>query len=55
MKQKLKDELDRLEAINIIGKVSEPTVWVNAMVMVEKKDGSVRLCIDPVDLNKAIR
>ncbi|KAK2716561.1 hypothetical protein QYM36_006892 [Artemia franciscana] len=43
MKQKLKDELDRLEAINIIGKVSEPTVWVNAMVMVEKKDGSVRL------------
>ena len=25
------------------------------MVMVEKKDGSVRLRIDPVDLNKAIR
>ncbi|KAK2706032.1 hypothetical protein QYM36_016153, partial [Artemia franciscana] len=55
MKQKLKDELDRLEALNIIGKVSEPTDWVNAMVMVEKKDGSVRLCIDPVDLNKTIR
>ncbi|KAK2719371.1 hypothetical protein QYM36_005004 [Artemia franciscana] len=55
MKQKLKDELDRLEALNIIGKVSEPNDWVNAMVMVEKKYGSVRLCIDPVDLNKAIR
>ncbi|KAK2710413.1 hypothetical protein QYM36_011810 [Artemia franciscana] len=25
------------------------------MVMVEKKDGGVRLCIDPVDLNKAIK
>ncbi|KAK2721380.1 hypothetical protein QYM36_003607, partial [Artemia franciscana] len=35
--------------------VSEPTDWVNAMVMVEKKDGGVRLCIDPVDLNKAIK
>ncbi|KAK2727377.1 hypothetical protein QYM36_008013 [Artemia franciscana] len=40
MKQKLKDKLDRLEALNIIGKVSEPTEWVNAMVMVEKKDES---------------
>ncbi|KAK2724744.1 hypothetical protein QYM36_001288, partial [Artemia franciscana] len=36
-------------------KVSEPTDWVNAMVMVEKKDGGVRLCIDPVDLNKVIK
>ncbi|KAK2720481.1 hypothetical protein QYM36_004385, partial [Artemia franciscana] len=35
--------------------VSEPTDWVNAMVMVEKKDGGVRLCINPVDLNKAIK
>ncbi|KAK2702360.1 hypothetical protein QYM36_019011 [Artemia franciscana] len=25
------------------------------MVMVEKKDGSIRLCIDPVDLNKSIK
>ncbi|KAK2704750.1 hypothetical protein QYM36_016963 [Artemia franciscana] len=55
MKQKLKDELDRLEALNIIGNVSEPTDRVNTMVMVKKKDGSVHLCTDPVDLNNAIR
>ena len=55
MKEKLKNELDRLESLDIIEKVSEPTDWVNAMVMVEKKDGTVRLCIDPVDLNKAIK
>ena len=30
-------------------KVSKPSDWVNAMVMVEKKHGSVCLCIDPVD------
>ncbi|KAK2705876.1 hypothetical protein QYM36_016028 [Artemia franciscana] len=55
LKQKLKTELKRLESLDIIKKVSEPTDWVNAMVMVEKKDGGVRLCIDPVDLNKAIK
>ncbi|KAK2725576.1 hypothetical protein QYM36_000169 [Artemia franciscana] len=55
LKQKLKTELERLESLDIIKKVSEPTDWVNAMVMVEKKDGGVRLCIDPVDLNKAIK
>ncbi|KAK2705597.1 hypothetical protein QYM36_015850 [Artemia franciscana] len=36
-------------------KVSIPTDWVNLMVAVEKKDGSLRICIDPVDLNKSIR
>ncbi|KAK2724943.1 hypothetical protein QYM36_001408 [Artemia franciscana] len=36
-------------------KVVTPTEWVNSMVMVEKKDGSIRLCIDPVDLNKSIK
>ena len=29
--------------------------WVNLMVPVEKKDGGVRLCIDPVYLNKAMK
>ncbi|KAK2713618.1 hypothetical protein QYM36_009479 [Artemia franciscana] len=55
MKQKLTDELDRLEALNIIEKISEAPDWVNTMVIVKKKDESARLCIDPVDLNKAIR
>ena len=55
LKQKLKTELERLESLDIIEKVSEPTDWVNDMVMVEKKDGGVRLCINPVDVNKAIK
>jgi hypothetical protein len=55
MREKLKQELDRLESLGIIGKVEEPMEWVNSMVLVEKKDGGVRLCIDPVDLNKAIK
>lgn len=55
LKQKLKDKLEQLESLDIIEKVSEPTDWVNAMVMAEKKDGGIRLCINPVDLNKVIK
>ncbi|KAK2713107.1 hypothetical protein QYM36_011715 [Artemia franciscana] len=32
-----------------------PTDWVNAVVVIEKPDKSLRVCIDPHDLNKAIK
>ena len=35
-------------------KVEEPTEWVSSMVVALKKD-KVRICIDPKDLNKAIK
>ena len=35
--------------------VNEPTAWVNSMVVNEKRSGRLRICIDPRDLNKAIR
>ncbi|KAK2721424.1 hypothetical protein QYM36_003645 [Artemia franciscana] len=44
-----------MEEQGIIEKVSKPSDWVNSMVAIEKKDGSLRICIDPVDLNKSIR
>ncbi|KAK2718681.1 hypothetical protein QYM36_005872, partial [Artemia franciscana] len=55
LRGKLEAELKRMEEQGIIEKVSKPTDWVNSMVAVEKKDGSLRICIDPVDLNKSIR
>lgn len=51
---KLKSELDRLEAEEIIRKVEEPTDWVNPMVIVEKPDGRIRLCLDTRELNKYV-
>lgn len=55
IRDKLKAELDRMEKAEIITKVSEPTRWVNSLVVVEKpKSGKLRICLDPVDLNKAI-
>ena len=41
--------------MKIIKAVNEPTDWVNNLVLVEKPDGSLRICIDPKELNKAIK
>ena len=51
---KLKETLDRLEMAGVVSKLGHPTEWVNSLVIVEKKDGSLRLCLDPKDLNKHI-
>ena len=39
----------------VVVKVDQPTNWVKNLVIVEKKNGSLRLCLDPRDLNKAIK
>ena len=44
-----------MEYENIIQKVDYPNDWVNSLVIVEKKGGGLRLCLDPRDLNKAIK
>ena len=54
MLPKVKEKLAAMERNGIIVKRDEPTAWVNSMLIVEKKDGSIRLCIDPRALNKAI-
>ena len=40
--------------MKVIQAVNEPTNWVNNLVLVEKPDGSLRICIDPKEL-KAIK
>ena len=54
LREKLKEELDRLEAENIIAKVEEPTEWVNPIVNVLKPNEQLRICLDPQKLNEAI-
>ena len=54
LKNELKDHLEMLVAQNVITPVKEPTKWINSMVAV-RKPGKIRLCIDPKDLNKAIK
>ena len=52
---KLKETLDRLQRTGIIAEVHKPTDWVHNLVVTEKKDGSMMICLDPRPLNKAIR
>ena len=44
-----------METLCVIRKAEEPTEWVSSLVVVEKPNGKVRLCLDPRDLNKAIQ
>ncbi|KAK0131139.1 Enzymatic polyprotein [Merluccius polli] len=46
---------DALIEERVIRKIEEPTEWVNAVVIVEKPNGDLRLCIDPKYLNKGIQ
>ncbi|KAI4900308.1 hypothetical protein NFI96_009493 [Prochilodus magdalenae] len=56
LRDRLKQELNKMEKSNIICKVTEPTEWVNALVVVEKPhSGKLRVCLDPRDLNKALQ
>lgn len=55
LQHRLKEELKRMENMKIITPVSEPTEWVSSLVLVEKPNGSLRVCLDPRNLNKAIR
>ena len=53
--EKIKEELDNIEKTGVIRKIDEPTEWFNSMVVVEKPSGGLRICMDPRDLNKAIK
>ena len=54
IRPKLKETLDKLERHSIISKSNSPTEWVNSIVIVEKKNGSLRLCLDSAELNAGI-
>ena len=54
MRPPLKDELERLVKLKVITKVYEPTEWVSQSVITLKKNGKVRLCLDPKELNKVL-
>ncbi|XP_061195310.1 uncharacterized protein K02A2.6-like [Saccostrea echinata] len=54
LKPKVKEELNRLEKLGVIKPVNTPTDWVSALVVAPKRNGDIRLCIDPKPLNEAL-
>ena len=55
LKDKLKVELEKRVKKKVIEPVSVPTPWVSALALVVKKNGNLRICIDPRPLNKALK
>ena len=51
VREKFKEELQRLERLKVITPVDEPTEWVSQIVVAVKKSGELRVCIDPRPLN----
>ena len=44
-----------LEKREIIAQVTMPTPWISSMVVVPKKNGKFCICLDPIDLNRALQ
>ena len=51
LRDKVEHELKQMETTGVISKVSHPTDWCAGMVVVQKKSGNVRICVDMKPLN----
>ena len=54
LRPKVEQELTRMESMGVISKVDEPTPWCAGMVVVPKKSGDVRICVDLKPLNESV-
>ena len=54
LKSELKKHIEELQKVQVLKKVIEPTDWISSQVVV-CKGNKLRLCIDPRDLNKALK
>ena len=55
MRKNVSTALEQLEQQGIIEKVQGPTPFVSPLVVIPKKDGDVRLCVDMRLANKSIQ
>jgi hypothetical protein len=55
LRPKLKECLDKMVADNVLSPVEEPTDWLSNIVVAKKKNGDLRICLDPKNLNLALK
>ena len=55
MRDELKHELDAMEELGVITKVTDPTSWVSSIAISRRANGKLRICLDPKDLTRAIK
>lgn len=44
---KLKLKVDEMKKLKVVEKIDKPTEWLSQLIIVEKKNGDFRLCINP--------
>ena len=54
IRDQVKQELNNLVDRGILIPVAEPTEWVNQMAVPRKRNGDIRICLDPQPLNKVL-
>ncbi|KAI2648260.1 hypothetical protein H4Q32_018307 [Labeo rohita] len=56
LRDKVREELERMERMGVISKVTEPTAWCSGMVVVPKPTkNKLRICVDLTPLNAAVK
>ena len=50
-----RSELDKMKELGVITKVSAPTDLVSSIMFSRKSNNKLRICLDPKDLNRAIK
>ena len=51
---RFKAELERMVQLGVISPVQDPTEWCAGMVVAQKANGSVRICVDLTRLNESV-
>ncbi|XP_048774395.2 uncharacterized protein K02A2.6-like [Ostrea edulis] len=55
VRKSVNKKLEELEKMDIIEKVNNPTAWVSPLVVVPKKNGEIRICVDMRRANTAVQ
>ena len=51
---KVKDKLERMQSMEVITKINEPTEWCASIVAVPKPNNKIRICVDLTKLNESV-
>lgn len=55
LRRPLREELARMDTEGIICRMEEASDWVSPLVIVRKKDGRLRICMDPRYINRSLK
>ena len=54
LRKQVQTELDQMEALCVISKVDIPTPWCAGMVVAQKPNGAICICVDLMPLNESV-